>query len=871
MALIQNKVTENLSGIREEVLHRLNREIPTYEALSQEQKNIITAPLDSYLRLMAQLFAHPAGVEQELRKFMKPYKQSSLYEGVNYRSLVAAVYIVADVLWRYMVREAGDDAAAVLEMTQAKDSVTSKVIQMTSEAFLTARDTMVNRQLAQLTGLMAVGQAIASTTDLTRVLDEILGVATTLMETPTGAMLLLEPDGGNLRVASSIGLSKTWLKANPRLPLAETLLERAFEAGEPRRARDEELQTLSLPALAYGARVRSVLSLPVTVGDKLIGGIDLYDSRERLYSPMKLALARTFAPQAGVAIQNARLYEAERSRRRQAVLMKEMAEDISAVVNVGQALQIIAHKLTEVASVKRGMLFLYSPLAEELEFVRGLGISQKELRGLRDLRIGLEDAGPVIGTSVTRGVHMVVKDAAELGGILAETASALRLVSCLVMPLAAKRETVGLVLLDDPGEAHEFKEDDLEAVRAIAGQAAAGIEQVRLRERIKQKELALQRADMRERLFRERERSETILEASPDAIFMVNRDYLINLFNPASADLTGWKETDAYGRSCHELLFGEPFTMGVCNNTLCPIAACFRGERQRYTEFPLRRKDGSSLWVGGSFAPIRNKKRQIESVVGVIRDVSDQKELQNMAKMQQEMQIASDIHNTLFPADTYRSRRCSIKAYLKPARKIGGDWYDYWQAPGKMTVVVGDACGSGLPGAIIGTMAMSLVRAEAHRRTDILEALKLANMAFMKARVENMLITLFMAELDLKTRRLRFVNGGHPDPLLIRGGTHAEFVKCKHRFILGAVDEPDLRVEEMQLEAGDRLVFYTDGLNEAQDERGRLYGFGRLLRYANAQGSQPASSFIEGILERLTDFSGVDLKDDVTIVVWDVH
>ncbi len=856
-------------GLKAEILRALMRELPIFSALSNEQQRELTAPLDDYADLIIPLIKTGKEPDQSLRQFLARYRGDPLYRGVSFPGFVTAIYTIAGTVWTHLVKDE-TDVARVKQLSKSRDRVTEVTVTALSEAYLLARDELVNRQLEQLSGLLNVGQAITSTTDLDRVLQEILEVSTNLVEAKMGAVLLLDEDGTTLRAVSQIGLSKTWLKGRT-LELERTLLAEALKAGSPVAAKGPELQGLDLPQLAFGAKVRTAISVPIVVAGRLIGGIELYDNQERQYGPVKLALMRNFAPQAGVAIENARLYEAEKRRRRQAVTMKELAEDVSRVLNLGQALQIIAHRLAEAAGVSRCMIFFYEDMTDTLEFARGLGVSQRELRLFRNYRERLAKTDPVYQRAIREAVPILVPETEIASGFHPETVRTLRLESAMVLPLRVKKNVLGLAVLDEPGQAHLFGQDDREVVSALAGQAASAIEQARLRERIHQKELALHKAEARERLFRERERSEAIIDASPDAIFMVDREHLINLFNPASSDLTGWQMIEAIGRSCHEVLFHEPYVEGVCSNALCPIAACLRGERQAYTEFLLKRKDNTEVWVGGSFAPIRNRKRQIERVVCTIRDISEQKELQSLALVQKEVEIASKLQSTLLPEDSLDMKQVRIRARLKPARSIGGDWYDYWVEGDKLNIVMGDASGHGLPGAILGTMAMSIIRAEAQRSTDLLEVVQMANAALLSTHMEDIFITLFFAELDLKTLNLRFVNCGHHPALIIRGGMQAEYLRTEHKFILGGMPNPDLAVEECAFESGDRIVLYTDGMVDCQDERGRPYGFGRLLRFANAQAAQAPDLFIEGLFERLNDFAGLELKDDVTVLVLDFN
>jgi serine phosphatase RsbU (regulator of sigma subunit) len=106
--------------------------------------------------------------------------------------------------------------------------------------------------------------------------------------------------------------------------------------------------------------------------------------------------------------------------------------------------------------------------------------------------------------------------------------------------------------------------------------------------------------------------------------------------------------------------------------------------------------------------------------------------------------------------------------------------------------------------------------------------------------------------------------------LLIRNGTELITLGSERRTILGAFEEPDLDVEEVQLEPGDRIVIYTDGVVECRDSRRRMFGENRLRRYLRSAGSRAPRAFLAGLVDSVKGFSGGKVEDDFTILLCDI-
>lgn len=868
------RISEQIEGLIDEMQDKFEENIPTYADLSPEAKKDVRRLLKDLAKRTTEFMAGEDQDSEELYAFARMVGRNRTIQSIPFGDLVRAVYLVENVVWnRITPRSLGMEISPEqwIRIVERQSELNSNLIAALSASYLETKDEMINRQIRELHGLLEVGMTIVTTMDLDRVFLQILEVATGIMQSPMGAVYLLEKGEEEFQLVSQVGLSTPWVKGR-HLDMERSLLARSIEEGAPVAAVDVNLKGLALPKSIKGEAVRSVLSCPIMRDETPIGGLELYDVEPRTYNRLDMALLGAFAPQAGVAIENARLFELEKKRRRQTAMMKELAEEAASAMKFNHAMGIVVRKMAEVAGVDKCLLFFYEPGEDRLRFVWGHGQKVPTSRRLREQHWKLEDVGDIAVEAVEQKEMVAVEDAAGDPRIKSEHVRAFKIHSVLVVPLISKGEVMGILLMGDSRQRRAFTEDDREMIAAVADQAAISIEQAKLRRRITTRERRLQELEASERVFHERERSEAIISANPEAIFLVDRDRNITFFNPAASDLFGWREDEAVGRHSHEILYGEIGTeTGECPFENCPVDAAFRGERVSLKEMEYERRDGSKVWISGSFSVIRNRKRQIESVICVFRDITEQKRLQHLALVDKELDIASRIQGALLPRGSLDNGVVKVMAHQVQARIVGGDWYDYWEEDGRLILVIGDAAGSGIPAALLATLAMSAIRSEASYSRSAVDVLIKANRAILPHRLDDRFITTFYCELDLESLRLEYVNAGHNDPILIRGGTSLKALGSHHRTILGAFDDPDLKAEEIQLEPGDRLFLYTDGVIDCRDSRRRAFGENRLRRFLKKSGARKAEAFMDDLVTTLEGFSGGKMDDDYTILLCDIE
>lgn len=869
---LSGKISLQLDTLVEEMQDVFEKNIPTYASLSPEAKREIRELIMNLARCTTGFMDLEGKDREELYAYARVVGRDRLLQMIPFGDLVRAVYLVENLIWNHVMPEmrerdlTPEDWAHIVGL---QGELNSSLIAALSASYLETKDEIIGRQLRELHGLLEVGRTIVSTIDLERVFLQILEVASGIMQVPMGAVYLFESGEGELRLVSQVGLSSPWPKGR-RVDLQRSLLAQAIEEGAPVAASDERLRGLALPTPARGGRVRSAISCPILKDDRPIGGLELYDVRPRTYDRLDMALLAAFAPQAGVAIENARLFELERRRRRQTVELKELAEAIAGAMSFKQAMGILVRSLVLITGADKCLLFFHDPEQGKLEFARGFGLTSAMNRYLQRHTWGLDDLDQATITAIREREIVTTEDAQADARINEEYARFLKIRACMIAPLVYGGKVSGVLAIGSNAKTRLFEEEDREMIGVVLDQVTIAIEQVRLRERIRERERRLQELEASEMVFMERERSEAIISANPDAIFLVDRDRSITLFNPAARELLGWREEEAIGRHVHEVLYGVEAEPGECPIEDCPVDAAFRGEKVVLKEMEYRRPDGAMVWISGSFAVIRNRKRQIENVICVFRDITEQKRLQHLALVDKELDIASHIQGALLPEGKLENRAVRVMAHQEQARIVGGDWYDFWEEDGRLILVIGDAAGSGIPAALLATQGMSVIRAEARYRTDILDVVIKANQAVMQHRTEDHFITAFYCELDLDTLQMRYVNAGHNDPVLVRGGSELITLESSKRSILGVFDHPDLAVEQIKLEPGDRLFFYTDGVIDCRDSRRRHFGENRLRRYLKAAGARAAEAFIQDLVRTLGEFCGGRMEDDFTILVCDV-
>lgn len=236
------------------------------------------------------------------------------------------------------------------------------------------------------------------------------------------------------------------------------------------------------------------------------------------------------------------------------------------------------------------------------------------------------------------------------------------------------------------------------------------------------------------------------------------------------------------------------------------------------------------------------------------------------AQHEHELKVAASIQQSLLPASRYSGRGFAVAASSVPCRAIGGDFFDYFHLPrGGFAFVLGDVAGKGPPAALLASLLQGIFTANALRDCTPAGLLSQANEALVRRAIEARFATAVYGVLD-RRGRLTYCNAGHNPPLLV-GRTGVRRLECGG-MVVGAFEGAVFDDDTQQLEPGDVLVAYSDGLTEARDPRGEEFGEERLLSCVKAHCTLSATDLMECLLATVHQFSeGTAQTDDLTMLV----
>jgi len=244
-------------------------------------------------------------------------------------------------------------------------------------------------------------------------------------------------------------------------------------------------------------------------------------------------------------------------------------------------------------------------------------------------------------------------------------------------------------------------------------------------------------------------------------------------------------------------------------------------------------------------------------------------------KLQQSLRLAHDIQMGLvpqrFPAFPDKPE-IDIYATLKPALDVGGDLYDYFLLDqDHLCFVVGDVSDKGVHAALFMAMTRSAfkISAMAQHPSWITSIFSVVNRFLCENNESQMFVTMLGGILDLRTGRIQYTDGGHEPPFVVRRGGKVEMVQKKGGVALAFLEDYPFTAGEIQLEPGDALVLYTDGVNEAMNSRRELFKASRIEEtLASIPEGESAEVIVKALMRNVSKFAdNAPQSDDITILV----
>jgi len=242
-------------------------------------------------------------------------------------------------------------------------------------------------------------------------------------------------------------------------------------------------------------------------------------------------------------------------------------------------------------------------------------------------------------------------------------------------------------------------------------------------------------------------------------------------------------------------------------------------------------------------------------------------------RIESELKIAHDIQMNIlpkiFPPFPDKPDAFDLYAVMKPAKEVGGDFYDFFYIDAScFCFVVGDVSGKGVPAALFMAVTKTLIKATATDDADPGRVLTKVNKDLSEGNDDCMFVTLFLGMLNTKTGEVLYANGGHNPPVVMKAGGAAEFLNVPRDIIVGTVEDYEYKTHSVALNPEDSIFIYTDGVTEAMNERQELFSEKRLQEKLNSLAGKTTKEAIFDVMEETVSFAGkAPQSDDITMMM----
>ncbi len=620
---------------------------------------------------------------------------------------------------------------------------------------------------------------------------------------------------------------------------------------------------------------RSEAVVPLKVDERLVGILDVLSDRVAAFGEDDLSVLRTLADQVAIALEDTRLYRAERDRRRLADTLREIASALSSTLEPQALLDLVLTQLERV---------IHYDCAAILEWREGhyCIVAGRGARYAGSDRCLTSEEDVQLRQLITRPGPFVFSSADA-------TAS-------LAAPLIVKDRLIGALILERQGPASAYGEEDTGVASAFANQAAVAIENARLYEAQQEQawvstallqvaELAGSTRDLDEILGGLVRLTPMLVGVDRCCVYLWDRvaqRYLPSQAYGLQDALLERFRGQAFAAGEFALLDrvregGEPLAVeDVLGADLVPRDYAEALGMVSVLALPLR-SQGEVLglmlvdYVGQAH---HFPSQRVTLLAGIaneaaiaIENVRLYRESVERERIAQELQVARQIQATFLPETTPQVPGWSIAVTSQPAREVGGDFYDFFPlGQGRLGLVIADVSDKGVPAALFMALSRTVTRAVAVEGHPPAVALARANDLLLADSRSGMFVTLFYGILHTESGRFSFASAGHNPPYWRRRS--GEIVRLAVRGVaLGAMEGPAFEEGLITIEPGDALVLYTDGVSESLDGAEREFGEGGLQAALRETQGQPADALIAGINRAVESFcAGARQYDDYTLL-----
>ncbi len=264
----------------------------------------------------------------------------------------------------------------------------------------------------------------------------------------------------------------------------------------------------------------------------------------------------------------------------------------------------------------------------------------------------------------------------------------------------------------------------------------------------------------------------------------------------------------------------------------------------------------------------------IEKAIAQINYVHESmKEHAQLESLKNDLTTARDIQQYIlprvFPPFPEYTDKVDIYASMEAAKDIGGDFYDFFRIDDDhIALVIADVCGKGIPAALFMAVSRTIIRSKGMQGCSAETCMTESNHLLAAYSIDNMFVTVFYAIYNVKTGFISYSNAGHNPPILLRQDGSVSELPVMENTIVGVIDNIEYQKDTLQLEQGDTLFMFTDGVTEATDAAYNEFGVERLGDILSQHSHSNCQQIVEAVKKGVKDFVGeTEQSDDITMLV----
>ncbi len=645
----------------------------------------------------------------------------------------------------------------------------------------------------------------------------------------------------------------------------------------------------------------SELTVPLLLDDELVGVLDVQSDQVEAFGPDDLFILETLGTQIAIAVQEARLYEAERQQAWLSTALLQVADAMGRVSDLDAVLTSIVRLTPILAGVDRCTILLWDADTEAFIPAQTHGLTP-ELRDTFDRMAFAEGAVPALDLVRWDTSPLLVNATRDRGLIPASLAETFDIREMVLLPLLAQGELLGVMMVDYAGKPHHFSERVIGMLTGIANQAAMVIQSARLvqaqREEAYVSMALLQVAEAVNRSTDLEETLAAIVRITPmlvgvETCALFLRDEAALAFVPFQQYGLRGEESAAFWQL--RLMDQHPLVQELAKDRLFIRVEDLAGSedvaslsrRDSLLVLPLASKGGilGMLAVDSAGSAHRFTQRWMNILSGIagqaaIAVENDRllREAAEQERMKQELEVAQRIQASFLPDCCPNVPGWELATVWRSARQVGGDFYDFIPLPphvagpraeeGRMGLVVADVADKGVPAALFMALSRTLVRTMAIGGRSPAAAIALANDLILADARSDLFVTLFYTVIQPDSGEVAYVNAGHVPPLVVREADGRLEELRVPGIALGILSDVRFEEHSAYLEPGDTLVLFTDGITDASDVGKQMFGLDRLRQVVSSHRHESASGMARAIDDAVLRFVGDAAQfDDFTLVV----